>query len=151
MIPQHLSDIATPGAAGAMVVHGSAAVIGDKGVLFFGPSGAGKSSQVLALMALGGGLIADDRVLVADGPFLQAPAEAVPAIEARTIGLLNADLVSGPVPFALAVDLAVPETERLPPSRSLDCFGAKVPLILAAGHPNLAPVILHYLRKGRSM
>lgn len=149
MIAEHLSLIGTPDATGAWAVHGSAAVLDGKGVLFLGPSGSGKSSQVLSLLALGAGLVADDRVLVREGPTLVTPPDATAAIEARTVGLLHADLVDGAVPFALAVDLAKPEPERLPPSRYLECGHGKVPLILGAGHPNLAPVVVQYLRKGR--
>ncbi len=145
----HLSDIAARGPTGEMVAHGSAVVFEGKGVLFFGPSGAGKSAAALALMAHGATLLCDDRVIVRDGPVLAAPDRAVPAIEARWIGLLNATLAHGLVPFSLAVSLAEREPDRLPPSRFLDCGQGKVPLILAAGHPNLAPVVMQYLRKGR--
>ena len=145
-----LSDIATPAPSGGLQLHGSAAAFQGQGVLVFGPSGSGKSSIILGLLAFGAVLVSDDTVHVIDGPCLAAPQDgAVPAIEARGIGLLYAEIAPGPVPLALAVSLAEAEPDRLPPSRHLDCGDARVPLILAAGHPNLAPVLLQYLRKGR--
>ena len=144
-----LSEIASPDQRGRMALHGTAVSVEGQGVLLFGPSGAGKSHVALDLMAMGARLISDDRVCVAEGPVLVAPAGAIAAIEARGVGLLHADLVGQPVAFALAVSLAEAEPDRLPPSRQLDCVSAKVPLILAAGHPNLASVIMQLLRKGR--
>ena len=144
-----LSDIATPEPSGGLQLHGSAAAVDGKGVLVFGPSGSGKSRTILALLAFGAVLVSDDTVHVTDGPCLAAPPGALPAIEARGVGLLRAELSPGPVQFALAVSLVEAEPQRLPPSRHLDCGAARVPLILAAGHPNLAPVLLQYLRKGR--
>ena len=151
MSAAHLSDIANPMENGIWSVHGSAIAFDGQGVLFFGPSGVGKSSQSLALITLGATLVADDVVHILPGPTLRAPDGAIAAIEARGVGLLAAELLEEPVPFALAIDLAVAETERLPPSRRLDCGGSEVPLIRAKDHPNLAPVIVQYLRKGRRM
>ncbi|MEM9319757.1 MAG: serine kinase [Pseudomonadota bacterium] len=144
-----LADIAQPDPAGGMAVHGSAVVFEGSGVLFFGPSGSGKSQSALSLLALGAQLISDDRVIVS--PLgLRAPTGALAKIEARGVGLLAADLNPGPVPFKLAIDLARSEPDRLPASRVIDCDGLEVPLILAAGHPNLAAVVVQFLRGGRA-
>jgi len=140
---------ATMAADGAVSVHGTAVMFEGFGVLFAGPSGSGKSSAALAMMALGATLISDDRVLVTQGPMLAAPDTALPAIEARHVGILNATLARDPVPFSLAISLGEVEAERVPPSRLLDLGHACVPLIFARGHPNLAPVVVQYLRKGR--
>lgn len=144
-----LSEIGHADPAGGIAVHASAVTLTGQGVLLFGPSGTGKSQTALSLMAFGAGLVSDDRVLVTEGPVLLPPKAAPSLIEARGIGLLAADLV-GSAPLSLAVDLGRSEPARLPPSRFLDAFGVNVPLILAAGHPNLASSLLHLLRKGRA-
>ncbi|MEM1272706.1 MAG: serine kinase [Pseudomonadota bacterium] len=147
---QSLFDIAKELPDGGFLVHGAAIAIAGRGVLFFGPSGAGKSQAALGMMALGATLIADDQLIIDTGPVLRALPDTPGLIEARGVGLLATRLEPVPVPFALAIDLNAAEPQRLPPSRVLDCSDAEVPLILAAGHPNLAPVVMQYLRGGRS-
>ena len=63
---------------GAVVFHGAAVCIGDRGLLVIGASGAGKSTTAAVLCAEGARLIADDTtvgVLEGDAVFLQ-PLEA---------------------------------------------------------------------------
>lgn len=132
-------------------IHASCVAIGGRGVVILGASGAGKSSLALSMMALGAGLVADDRtrierrgaVLIADCP------EAIRGrIEARRVGILSAS-PTGPVELALAVDLDRPEPDRLPPFRTIGLLGVQLPLVLGQGHGHLAPVLRQYLLAGR--
>jgi len=133
--------------------HGTALAHGRRAVLLLGPSGAGKSGTALVLMAHGLRLIADDSVIVrASGHqlWLCAPDTAPPTIEARFVGLLGADMVTGPLQLQLVVDLGTAETDRLPPQRKVAWSGAEADLILGAGNSGLWPAVLQYLRGGRS-
>ncbi|MEM9756035.1 MAG: serine kinase [Pseudomonadota bacterium] len=134
-------------------IHASAAAINGRAVMFFGPSGSGKSSAALSLMAHGAALISDDIVAVTAGARslqVAAPPGAPARIEARGVGLLAASLVPGAYPLALAIDLARAEPDRLPPERALVHGRVSAPLILAHGHPNLAPMVLQFLSHGRA-
>lgn len=80
----------------AAAVHGTAFLVGDRGVLVFGESGAGKSALARDVIssARGAGLfaalVADDRVLleVADGRLIAAaPRRLAGGIEVRGAGL----------------------------------------------------------------
>jgi serine kinase of HPr protein (carbohydrate metabolism regulator) len=98
-------------------IHASAALFGGVGVLILGASGAGKSSLLLALIAAGGTLVADDRVVVvADaGRLIASPPEALAGLmEVRGVGIVRYPFVS-----AAAIGLAVEvrpaaECPRLP-------------------------------------
>jgi HPr kinase/phosphorylase len=50
-----------------LVLHATTVAIGGRGVLILGPSGSGKSGLALELMAMGAGLVADDRTEVTQG------------------------------------------------------------------------------------
>lgn len=119
------------------VIHATAVALDGRGLVIRGPSGAGKSSLALQLMAVGAGLVADDRVVLRrEGELVLA--DAPPAlrgrIEARGLGILRATAV-GPVPVVAVCDLGDVETDRLPVSQSCDLLGVAVPLIrpLAGG------------------
>jgi HPr kinase/phosphorylase len=129
--------------------HASAVAVEGRGALILGPSGSGKSSLALALMALGGRLIADDGVWVEDAR-LQRPEAAPALIEARGIGLLHAGPICQGAPLALVVDLSRAEPARLPEPKLSTIHGRKVALILAAGRTTLAPALCHLLRYGRA-
>ncbi|MDO5529406.1 MAG: hypothetical protein Q4F71_08380, partial [Paracoccus sp. (in: a-proteobacteria)] len=60
---------------GGVELHASALAAAGRAALILGPSGAGKSSFALTLLALGAGLVADDRVRLwgADGGLMVGP------------------------------------------------------------------------------
>lgn len=134
------------------VMHATTVAIGDFGILIEGPSGSGKSSLALQLMALGAGLVADDRTeLWSENKTIwaRAPATLPNAIEARGIGLLPLDLIEK-APIQLVVDLAQAETERLPKPKSRSFFGQKVALVHKGEGPHFPAAILQYVKsKGR--
>ena len=81
-----------------LTLHATCVAVEGRGVLITGPSGAGKSSLALALMAYGARLVADDRVTLSqvDGAlWATCPPTIRGMIEARGIGLLNADALEG--------------------------------------------------------
>lgn len=132
-------------------LHASCVAVEGQGLLILGPSGAGKSRLALQMMALGAALVADDQVvLTREGKALvaTAPPNISGLIEARGVGLLRAT-PAGPTPVALAVDLAQPEPDRLPPSRHLELFGCRIPLVLGRDADHLSYALLQYLRGGR--
>lgn len=125
--------------------------IDGRAVLILGPSGSGKSGLALDLVSLGAVLVADDQVMLDPSP--EGPPRASPPlvlagrIEARGLGLLRTAWVSG-VPVALAVDLGRQGDARLPPPREITLCGRAVPLLWAAGAPNLAAAIIVALKGG---
>lgn len=125
--------------------------LAGRGVLILGASGRGKSALALELMALGAGLVADDRtvITVRDG---QAIASCPPAlsglIEARFVGLLAAEPHPA-VPLALVVDLDATEDQRLPPDRRRDIAGITLPQLHNIARPYFAAAIRQYLLHGR--
>lgn len=134
-----------------MIVHASCVELRGRGLLILGRSGAGKSTLALDMMALGAGLVADDRTaLVREGDRIiaDAPATIRGQIEARGVGILGA-VPSGPVPLALVVDLDRPEPERLPPHRLHPLLGLDLPLVLGAERAHLCSALLQYLAGGR--
>lgn len=134
------------------VFHGSCVALDGCGVLLLGASGRGKSALALTLMALGAGLVADDRVIVTrTGGRLIAtcPPAIVGRIEARFVGLLGAVPV-GPATLALVVDLDRAETKRLPPRRSKSVLGVELPLLHNVETAHFPAAILQYLKGGRS-
>lgn len=133
-----------------LLLHASAVAIGGRAVLILGPSGAGKSALALHLMALGAGLVADDRteVTLHDGqPLATCPPAILGRIEARGIGILNAR-PAPPAPVVLVADLGRTETERLPPARDFDLLGCAVPLIFKVDAPHFPMAIVQYLKGG---
>ena len=132
--------------------HASAVAVDGRALLLLGPSGSGKSALALDLMALGAGLIADDRVALTrrEGAVIaSAPPGLPPMIEARGIGLLNTALAP-PAPLALALDLSEEESERLPPLRHITILGCGVPLLLRPTRGSLASGLIQLMRAGRA-
>ena len=132
-------------------IHGSCVALGGRGVLILGPSGAGKSSLALDLMAMGAGLVSDDRTLLwqgGDGIVADAPDRLRGRIEARGEGILAADPL-GPVAVALVVDLGTPEDSRLPPAREYLLLDRPLPLVLGPYSFHLAPRLRQLIAKGR--
>lgn len=130
-----------------MILHASSVAWKGRGVLILGPSGSGKSTLALDLMARGAVLIADDRTEIGPDLTARAPAAIAGLIEARGVGLLRAD--HGPARLVLAVDLGLPESERLPQIRHTVVHDVQLPLVLGQGHGHLASAILQYLKGGR--
>jgi HPr kinase/phosphorylase len=127
----------------------------DSAVLILGASGRGKSGLALQLMALGAGLVADDRTLIwlhdaTDRSTLMAdsPDTLRGLIEARGVGILRAAPV-GPRPVALVVDLDRVEEARLPEERSLTLLGRDLPLLHMVDTPSFPGAILQYVKGGR--
>ncbi|MEO1328728.1 MAG: RNase adapter RapZ [Pseudomonadota bacterium] len=111
-------------------IQATCVAIRGAGVLILGAPGVGKSRLALQLMALGGGLVADDVVrLSSDGGGVWA--EAAPAgaglIEARGVGVLRTEAV-GPVRLAWVLELGGPPSERLPSAESVLLCGVELPL-----------------------
>ena len=130
-------------------LHASAVAYGGRALLFTGPSGTGKTAMALELMALGCRLVADDTVLlhVEGGRLFARPAAATAGlIEARGLGILQAEAEPEPVPVLAEVDLSRDEQDRLPRPREIDRFGVRLPLLLRPHYPNAAPALLQYLK-----
>jgi HPr kinase/phosphorylase len=154
--PVPLSDWASATAHGRLYIHATGVALDGQGVLIRGASGSGKSRLALELMTLGADLIADDGLWIDTGeapgsaPFLERPDTATDTIESRGVGLLRAGSICGRAPLVLAVDLDLAEPARLPPRRMVTTGEAERALILGAGHPTLAPAIVHMIRHGRA-
>jgi HPr kinase/phosphorylase len=135
----------------SLILHASCVAVQGRAVLITGPSGAGKSSLALQLLALGARLVSDDQTEVAvtdAGLMARCPSPAIRGlIEARGMGLLRADPVEAPV--VLVVDLAQPETERLPPHRTITILGHELPLVLQSQNDHFPAAVLIYLQNGR--
>ncbi|MDO5641444.1 MAG: serine kinase [Paracoccus sp. (in: a-proteobacteria)] len=131
-------------------IHASAVQMAGRGVLILGPSGSGKSSLAMRLIALGGRLIADDRVILMRRDtrlWARPPARLAGLIEARGIGLMRVPHAPGPID--LVVDLARTETDRLPPIRNSDVGEVSLPLVLGPLTEHLSSAICLFLRGGR--
>lgn len=134
-----------------ITVHASAVALQGRAVLIEGPSGAGKSALALALMAHGAVLVADDRVMLRrlGDQVLAAPPDSIAGrIEARGVGILNADFVKD-VPVVLLVSVAEMETDRLPPRRRKNLLGVSLPVVHNSGTQHFVPALLQYLIGGR--
>ena len=110
------------------MVHASAVVVDGRALLITGPAGAGKSALALQMMALGAGLIADDRTILHredDRIIASCPDTIRGMIEARGIGILP---VPAALPAALCaiMDLSQTEKKRLPKLRSMCILGKPV-------------------------
>lgn len=131
---------------GEEVVHASCVRVGERAVLILGASGTGKSTLALALMGMGGVLVADDRTVIrrAGGLLLaDCPAPIRGRIEARGIGILRAE-AAGVTPVGLVVDLDRREDRRLPPPHRIRLAGVSLPVVYGPLHPGLAAGIRQF-------
>ncbi len=138
-------------ASNSIVIHASCIAAHDRAVLIRGAAGSGKSSLALQLMAYGGALVADDQVILthSDGALIAScPATIAGLVEARGIGILHA-APHGPCPVALVIDLDHTETDRIPPRRSENLLGCRLPLLHNVDSRAFAAAILQYLKTGR--
>ena len=144
-----------PGPATSLVRHASAVVLGGEsgvrfGVLIEGPSGSGKSALALQLIALGAGLVADDRsrIVLRDGwPWLCAPERLGGVIEARGVGLVRVPS-AGAAPLRLIVDMGDPETARLPEPATREVLGQRIRYLRRVDGPHFAGSIVALSKGG---
>lgn len=132
-------------------LHASCVAFDGRAVLILGPSGAGKSAFALQLMAYGGDLVADDRVLLIAqaGRLIASRPHSLPKlIEARHVGLLHA---TGPdhAEVVLAADLATTEPARLPQHHYFQALGLQVPLMRVLGLVHGPAAVRQYILAGR--
>ena len=133
-------------------IHGTTIELDGRGLLLVGPSGSGKSSLALQLLAVGARLVSDDRTDLrrdGNGIMASAPASLNGRIEARGIGILNAE-PAGPVRLALVADLGQREEMRLPPDRYHELLGLRLPLALGPYRPHLYAALRQHLIAGRA-
>jgi HPr kinase/phosphorylase len=135
-----------------LILHATCVVVEGRAVLIRGASGSGKSALALQLIALGAGLVADDRtVLWRDGDRLisDAPDPIRGQIEARGIGILNAP-AKGPAQVVVLVDLDKNPDARLPDPETEDILGLRIARIAGTDAPHFPAAIHLYLRSGRA-
>ena len=134
------------------VVHASAVSWKSRAALLLGGSGSGKSRLALEMMAMGAGLVADDRTCLrrrGNAVVASAPDSILGRIEARGVGILRAEY-AGEAEVALAVDMESEERERLPPNRSIRMLSVEIDLLLGANAEALAAKIMQLLKSGRA-
>lgn len=124
-------------------VHATAVLAGAVGILIRGASGSGKSMLGLALIQRGGGLIADDRVLLSSchGRIVATAAAGIRGrIELRGRGILEFPWEESAV-IRLVVDMCDAEAiDRLPEPEALTdtLLGVALPRQPAPSNCNLA-------------
>jgi len=134
-----------------IILHATCVTVAGKAAVFMGVSGSGKSSLALNLMALGAGLVADDRVIlkkVGGVVSASAPETISGMIEARGIGLIRAK-ACGPAPVECVVDLDQVETARMPPVRQIMLLGQSVTLLFKVNSLHFPAALIQYLKEGR--
>lgn len=132
-------------------LHANCVAIKDTGILIVGPSGGGKSSLSLQLMALGAVLVSDDRTdLTRDGDQIIAspPPATAGLIEARGIGLLNADH-RDTASVQLVIDLEQTEMDRLPVMHYARILDVDLPCLHKVDGAHFPAAILQYVLAGR--
>lgn len=133
------------------IEHATAVALEGRAVVMTGPSGSGKSAFALQLMALGAGLVADDRCClwrIGNQLMVDAPAAIRGRIEARYLGILNADF-TGPTQVSAYIRMDRVEDQRLPPFRQTTVLGLSVPVLHNVQSPYFAAAVLQYLQSGR--
>lgn len=113
-------------------VHASAVALNGVAVLIQGASGSGKSTLALDLMARGGILIADDRVVITatdGGPLLSCPEPLRGLIEARGVGVLKVAAATAPIPLRLVVQITGHPLPRMPDETKTNVAGYEIDLI----------------------
>ncbi|MCV3271583.1 HPr kinase/phosphorylase [Roseobacter sinensis] len=134
-----------------MILHASTVAHNGRAALIIGAAGQGKSSLALQLMAFGAELVADDRTQVTrEGSALwaSAPDAIAGLIEARGVGLLNADFAPR-AELCLVIDMDHLENDRLPPVREHKIAGIALPCLHKVDSPGFPAAVLQYLKAGR--
>lgn len=137
---------------GTQIVHGSCVAFKGSALLILGPSGSGKSSLSLQLMALGAQLVADDQTIltrVGDQLIASCPASIAGLVEARGVGILNADIAPA-TKLSFVVDLGKTESDRIPVLRSVTILGCETPLLYGSQSLHFASALMQLNRAGRS-
>jgi len=135
----------------AVVLHATSVSVAGAGVLIMGRAGAGKSALALRMLALGAGLVADDRTSVTrrgEALIAEAPAAIRGRIEARFLGILEVPCAA-PAPLRLIVDLDREETERLPPPRRRTVLGCSLPVLHNSMTDHFPAALMLYLEAQR--
>lgn len=135
-----------------VIEHATCVAIDQKGLLIKGSSGSGKSGLAFELLALGAKLVADDRTRikqVGDQLIATAPDALKGQIEARGVGILAAPFIAE-LRLHAAIDLDQSEAERIPQKRNVSLLNCELPLLYRATGIPLAPILIHYMRYGRS-
>lgn len=133
-------------------IHGSCVAFGARGVLILGASGSGKSGLALQLIGLGASLVADDRTFIfaKDGwPCAKAPSELRGVIEARGLGLLQAETVPE-ARLQAVINMDVTERTRMPPDRTHDLLGCALPLLHKIESLHFAAAVRQYVVGGKA-
>ncbi|MEM7651547.1 MAG: HPr kinase/phosphatase C-terminal domain-containing protein [Pseudomonadota bacterium] len=115
-------------------VHGTVVVpfpASGQGILLLGPSGAGKSDLALRMVEAGGGLVADDQVMLTceGNTLVAAPVEPLAGmLEVRGIGI-----VALPTLLACRITIACSlvdsaQVERMPEPAHAEYCGVRIPL-----------------------
>ncbi|MND37701.1 HPr kinase/phosphorylase [compost metagenome] len=124
-------------------VHGTAIVVGERGLIFLGPSGIGKSMMAFTCLTIArragafSALISDDQVFLDhkdDRIVATCPPSITGLMELRGSGIVKMDNVAS-APLDLAVQLvSVAGTERLPPENEYWQIGDfdRLPLVRIA-------------------
>ncbi len=132
------------------MTHASCVAFNDAAALIRGASGSGKSALALELMSRGAKLVSDDRTCLlrrGDRVVAYAPPALVGMIEARGVGILKAE-PAAPTALTLVIDLDETETDRLPPARSCDVLGQRLPLLHKTDSAHFSAAISQYLSAG---
>ena len=133
-------------------LHASCVALEGRALLITGASGRGKSGLALQMMALGAGLVADDRTCLrrSGAAIIASPPAAIAGrIEARGLGILAAAR-AGPTRLAAVLDLDRAETKRLPPERRVELLGVALPLLHNVETPHFPAALVQYLKAGRN-
>ncbi|MEL6520311.1 MAG: HPr kinase/phosphatase C-terminal domain-containing protein [Pseudomonadota bacterium] len=133
-----------------VTLHASCVAIAGRGLLILGPSGSGKSALTIELLALGAGLVSDDRTIVqlTRGALTASAPDAIRGlIEMRGLGLMQVPPAS-PTPLCQAIDLDQSETDRLPQSYTIEILRQKLPLLRRPSGSHLASALMLHMTHG---
>ncbi len=138
-------------APSASQIHGTCVAVEGAAALFVGASGSGKSATVLAMIALGAELVADDQVILTrEDQTLRANCiegfEGM--IEARGIGILKVPFVRD-IPVTVVIDMDQTELHRLPTGRTHEILGLPLDLVYGRDNWGLVSGVMALLRNGR--
>lgn len=106
-------------------LHGTAVVIGTRGILFTGPSGSGKSAMAFLCMTEArrqgayAALVADDQVFVSrleNSLIAERPASIAGLMEIRGSGIVTVESAEKAVIDLVVRMVSVPSDDRLPPN-----------------------------------